>query len=341
MTAVAEPVTTPPPKPPDHNRTGVDFRRPMPRPKVRGIVIDFHCHLLAARHAKDWFKAADHYGIDCFLTMTPLEEALHLQRDWSGRVNFIVVPKWQDITSTTLSAWLDDWHRRLEMFYNLGSRMVKFHMAPSTIQRRNLKLDATELGPFFKAIVERKMAVMTHVGDPDTWYASKYTDTAKYGTRDEHYAMWERVMQQHPDVPWVGAHMGGNPENLERLQSLLDRYPSLSLDCSATRWMQRELSARRDETRDFFIRNADRIMWGSDQVSGDDRHFDFLASRWWVQRKMMETAFIGPSPIFDPDLPEESQLALRGLALPDEVLQKIYHDNATRFLDRIGVKFSR
>src|SRR5438045_1808849 len=43
--------TMQPTKLPDHNRTATDFRRPIPRPKVNGIVIDFHCHLLAARHA--------------------------------------------------------------------------------------------------------------------------------------------------------------------------------------------------------------------------------------------------------------------------------------------------
>src|SRR5215510_15581403 len=67
MTAAASTDST---KPPEYNRTGIDFRRPMPRPKVDGIVIDFHCHLLAHRHAADWFESARHYGIDCFLTMT-------------------------------------------------------------------------------------------------------------------------------------------------------------------------------------------------------------------------------------------------------------------------------
>jgi predicted TIM-barrel fold metal-dependent hydrolase len=328
-----------PPTIPEHNRTGVDFRRPMPRPKVNGIVIDFHCHLLAYRHAAGWFETARHYGIDCFVSMTPLEEVLGIQRDYPGKVQFIAVPKWQDINSTSLTAWLDDWYRRLDMFCNLGSRMIKFHMAPSTIQRRGLRLDSPELKPFFDAIVERKLAVMTHVGDPDTWYGSKYTDAAKFGVREDHYAMWTGVMERYPDVPWVGAHMGGNPENLPRLQSLLDRFPNLSLDCSATRWMVREISARRDEAREFFLKNADRIMWGSDQVSGDDRGFDFLASRWWAHRKLMETAFIGPTPIFDPDLPEDRQPTLRGLALPDEVLQKLYHDNAVKFLARVGAGF--
>src|SRR5438270_10821541 len=92
-----------PPKPPpvlapakeaEYNRTHLDFRRPMPRPKVKGVVVDFHCHLFARRHAEAWFESARHYGIDCFVTMTPLEEAVGLQRDFGDRLQFITIPKW-------------------------------------------------------------------------------------------------------------------------------------------------------------------------------------------------------------------------------------------------------
>jgi predicted TIM-barrel fold metal-dependent hydrolase len=319
----------------EYNRAEIDFRRPMPRPKVRGIVIDFHCHLLARRHAEAWFEAADHYGIDCFLSMTPLEEVVDLLRDYAGRVQFIAVPRFRDDSSN----WVEDWRRRLEMFYNLGSRMMKFHAAPQTMHYRGHRLDDPIFRPLFQEAVDRKIAIMTHIGDPDTWYHGKYTDTAKYGTRDDHYRMWESLLQEYRGTPWVGAHMGGNPEDLPRLQSLLDRYPDLMLDCSATRWMVREISARRDMAREFFIRNQDRIFFGSDQVSGDDRNFDFLASRFWAHRKLWETAYIGPAPIFDPDLPADQQPILRGLALPDEVLQKLYHDNAIQFLAKIGMPF--
>lgn len=337
--------TTPPPsasstfapaKESDFNRLGIDFRRPIPRPKVRGKVIDFHCHLLAARHAKFWFQAADHFGIDCFLTMSPLDEVMTLQREWGQRVQFIATPKWPD----TPPNFIDDYLRRVETFFNIGSRIVKFHAAPGTMVMRGLRLDSPKYKPVFEEIVARKMAVMTHIGDPDTWYAAKYADTAKYGTRADHYAMWESVMSQYPQLPWVGAHLGGNPEDFGRLQSFLDRFPKLMLDCSATRWMAREVSARRDIARDFFIRNQDRILFGSDQVSMDDRGFDFLASRFWVHRKLWETAYTGPNPILDPDLPADQQPVLRGLALPDEVLQKLYHDNAAKFLGRLGVNFA-
>jgi predicted TIM-barrel fold metal-dependent hydrolase len=324
-----------PSKPPDHNRTGVDFRKPIPRPKVNGIVIDAHTHLVAARHAKMWFATASHYGIDAFITMAPLEEALGLQRDWPGRLHFITIPRWQDPGAN----WVDEWLRRIEAFYNLGSRIVKFHSAPGTMAARNLRFDDPKLRPLLREVAARKMVIMTHIGDPDTWYAGKYKEIDKFGTRADHYAMWESVMREFHGTPWLGAHMGGNPENLPRLQQLLDTYPDLTLDCSATRWMAREISARRDEAREFFVRNQDRILFGSDQVSGDERGFDFLSSRWWVHRKLWETAYIGPSPIFDPDLPADRQPAVRGLALPDDVLQKMYHDNPIKFLAKVGASF--
>ena len=323
------------PKLPDHNRTGIDYRRPMPRPKVNGIVIDFHCHLLARRHAEGWFEAARHFGIDCFLSMTPLEEVVDLLRDFTGRVQFIAVPKFRDESA----GWADDALRRIDAFYNLGSRMLKFHAAPGTMDMRGHWLDDPVFRPLFRSAIDRGMAIMTHIGDPDTWYHGKYADAARFGTREQHYKMWEGLLNEYPGVPWVGAHLGGNPEDLHRLQGLLDRYPNLMLDCSATRWMVREISARRDAAREFFIRNQDRIFWGSDQVSGDDRGFDFLASRFWAHRKLFETAYVGTTPILDPDLPPDNQPTLRGLALPDEVLQKLYHDSAVQFLAKIGMSF--
>ena len=250
-------------------------------------VIDAHTHLLAARHASDWFEAADHYGIDAFVTMTPLEEALVLQRNYGHRLKFIAIPKWQEKS-------YDDWHRRLETFYNIGSRIIKFHMAPGTMFMRGWRLDTPEIRKLMREAADRGMILMSHVGDPDTWYNKKY-DPAKYGTREEHYRLWEDCLREYRDHPWLGAHLGGNPEDLGRLQYLLDTYPNLYLDCSATRWMVREVSARRDQARDFFIRNQDRLIFGSDQVSGDDRHFDFLASHSGViascgRRRMSDRA---------------------------------------------------
>jgi len=322
-------------RPPDYNRLGIAYRRPIPRPKVRGPVIDSHVHLVAARHGRTWFEACDHYGVNACVTMTPLEEALSLARDWGHRLQFIAIPKWHDWGAGFISEWL----KRIEAFYNIGARIVKFWFAPPAIGDRKWRLDSEQFRPLLRETVARGMAIMTHIGDPEVWYRTRYADTAKYGTRDDHYQVWENVLEEYKGHPWLAAHLGGNPEDLPRLQRLLDKYANLRMDCSATKWVAREISARRDEARDFFIRNQDRILFGSDQVTGDDRGFDFLASRFWVHRKLWETAYIGQSPIYDPELPPDRQPPLHGLALPDECLQKLYHDNAIKFLASVGASF--
>lgn len=333
MDATAQqPISPPPPKLPDWNQIGLNYRLPMPRPKVRGSTIDFHCHLFKAAHAPLWYEVAAHYGIDKFVTMTPLEEAEILAKEpaYHGRLFFIAIPKFTESD-------YDDWMRRLDRFYELGSRIIKFHMAPGTMQARGYSLEHPSILKILKSAKDRGMILMTHMGDPDTWYYGKYTDTAKFGTREAHYKMWEAALESVDGHPWLGAHLGGNPEDLGRLTYFLDKFPNLMLDCSATRWMVREVSKQRDPMREFFIKYQDRILFGSDQVSGDDRNWDFLASRWWCHRKLWETAYIGRTPIYDPDLSPENQPDIHGLALPDIVLQKIYHDNALAFMAKVGV----
>lgn len=329
---MSEATTVQTPTLPDWNRTGLDFRQPIPRPPVRGKVIDFHCHLFGVRHCRTWFEAADHFGIDYFFSMGQFEDCLSLQRLYGHRLRFIVVPRWYD----TGPYWVDDWLRRLEMFYNIGSRIVKFHFAPATLERRGWHIDDPPFQRIMDEAISRGMMIMSHVGDPETWYKAKYTDAARFGTREIHYRAWESLLERYRDNVWIGAHMGGNPEDFGRLQDLLDRFPNLYLDCSATRWMVREISQRRDLAREFFIRNQDRLLFGSDQVSGDDRSFDFYASRFWCHRKLWETANVVPTPILDPDLPPDQQPMLRGLALPDGVLQKLYRDNAVKLMKPYG-----
>ncbi len=348
--STALPAVPPPPPPPPPPRIGppaagsvdefnplrLDYRAELCKPPTRGYVIDWHSHLLAARHAPLWFEVADHYGIDKFVTMAPLEEVAGLQLRYGDRLHFIAVPQWGD----TSTHWRDNWLRRIEAFANLGSRVCKFHMAPGTMAMRGWRLNHEVSRPLLDYAVGRGMMLMSHIGDPDSWYEKKYTDHAKFGTRDEHFAMWEKLLDRYDSVPWVGAHLGGNPENLPRVQQLLDAHPNVHLDLSATRWIVRELSRQRDEAREFIIRNQDRLLFGTDQVSGDDRGFDFLASRFWSHRKLWETSYVGPVNIHDPDLPKDNQPTFRGLALPTDVLQKLYHDNAQRLLSTVGAAFT-
>ena len=139
------------------------------------------------------------------------------------RLHFIAVPHWGP--SNVPADWFDDYRMRLESFHNLGSRMVKFHAAPGTMSMRGKRLDDPAFRPLFREAIARGMAIMTHVGDPQTWYDAKYNDPAKYfGTRDDHYRMWESLLEEYRGVrgsarTWVATRRPAP------LQDLLDRFP--------------------------------------------------------------------------------------------------------------------
>jgi len=93
---------------------------------------------------------------------------------------------------------------------------------------------------------------------------------------------------------------------------LLQQYPSLYAEPSGLR-MAAVLNRDRKYTREFLVRNADKILFGTD-------------AGWWSFGKGKED--------------REIQFQLfEELDLPDEVKEKIYHRNAEKlfgFTDRAG-----
>ncbi|HRI41291.1 MAG TPA: hypothetical protein PLW54_06390, partial [Bacteroidia bacterium] len=83
---------------------------------------------------------------------------------------------------------------------------------------------------------------MVHIADPDTWFATRYSDARRYGTKREQYQGLERMLDRFTN-PWIAAHMGGWPEDLGFLDGMLARHPNLHIDTSATKWVVRALGA--------------------------------------------------------------------------------------------------
>ncbi len=353
----------------DANRLGLDYTAEAGCFGYTGPIIDFHTHISSPRAAEVFLDVADAYGIDRCWTMTglanvrPIIDSLPAER--RGRIQFICVPDFskRDNPETYTSGWLSD----IEAFYALGSRIIKFWAAPrgrdfapgkdnallldSPIRLQGMKL-AYDLG---------YRIFMTHVGDPDTWFATDYADASKYGTKLDQYKPLERLLDQYGDVTWIGAHMGGWPEDLDWLHKFLQRHPNYVIDTSATKWQVRELSKHPQRFREFVAANPGRVLFGSDIVAStsnadpDPKHastpaddpghgFDLYASRFWALRTLLETDYVGPSPIVDPDLnkvdptvdPKASPI-LRGAALPGNHLAMIYHQAAHNLLIGAGV----
>lgn len=350
------------------NRLGLDYRaqaRQMPLLGSLPGIIDAHSHINGLRAARAYQEAAELYGIVLTYSMTQLEQVAAMREIFGGRIRFIAVPNWagQDKRFEMGEGFIE----RIRAFHKLGTRIVKFWAAPRSIElgrafgdERFMRLDSPSRIEAMKVAHDLGMIFMTHIGDPDTWFSTKYADASVYGSKLDQYEPLERLLDRFKQ-PWIAAHMGGWPEDLDFLSGLLQRHPNLYLDTSAAKWMIRELSKHpRAALIHFMHQFRGRVMFGSDIVTMDEhlapatgkmemaakaetpeQAFDLYASRYWALRKLWESDYQGPSPIADPDLnmvdpkrfdPMDAPMLI-GQSLPIDLLRGLYHEAAEGLLE--------
>ncbi|RIL01800.1 MAG: hypothetical protein DCC75_13500 [Proteobacteria bacterium] len=330
--------------------------------KLSRPIVDLHSHINGEKAARVYKRAARAYGVGLTYSMTQLEQAAEVRAALGDSIRFIAIPDFN--SGDPLRGHGKEYIPRIKQYYELGARIAKFWSAPrlfdsSPDQFRDhpLRLDSPLRLEAMQAAADLGMAFMVHVGDPDTWFATKYKDSAKYGTKLAQYDPL-RVVLERFKIPLIAAHMGGYPEDLDFLSELLAAHSNLYLDCSATKWMVRELSKHpREEMLSFFSRWKGRVFFGSDIVTSDahlnreakshemmrkasseEEAFDLYASRYWALRTLLESDYAGESPISDPDLnlvdpanfSELDAPKLLGKSLPLEVLEPLYF-TAARF----------
>ncbi len=336
---------------PEYNVTGIDYSDRLHLRYSGPPLCDIHTHVMQTRptdpkegppsghgpgasttQAETMLDVAREFGVNRVYSMCPADDIQPLRERLGDRIGF------NGPISKKLEEPDDVAYRLLDRFLELGVEMIKFWSAPRG-RDRGLFIDA----PWRIEAAKRARAaglriIMFHVADPDVWFQSAYADASKYGTKPEQYVGLERMLQLFPDMIWIGAHMGGDPEHADHLEELLERYPFLHFDTSATKCQVREVSAHRNDIRNLVLRYPDRFLFGSDLVTRHHLVREHYVSRYWAQRSLWESAWEGPSPIADPDHkpgPEASPTpTLRGLELPPDVLRKVYHDNAARILHR-------
>jgi predicted TIM-barrel fold metal-dependent hydrolase len=146
---------------------------------------------------------------------------------------------------------------------------------------------------------------------------------------------WIRVLDRHPKLVVVNAHMldfFNSNEQLDHLSYMLETYPNLNVDLAAR--FQQFHRMDRDKLRAFLIKYADRILYGSDITNVKAGAAADIAERYHKcfqlseTDKVVEGGFFGKTPT-------------KGMALPREVLEKIYYRNAVRIYPRVGATLKK
>lgn len=312
---------------PAHNRLGLDYRQP-PARRIARPIVDIHTHVRDLATARTFFECAQLYGIGRVYSMTGLAEVDALQAEFGDRIRFIAIPDWRSFSAS--DEFQRDWLQHLVAFHERGARICKFWVAPPMREKHGFTLEHAFLRPVIERALELEMDFMVHVADPSVWWrpGARYADLARFGSKAQQFDQLRWFLDFVRRRRVIAAHMAGHVEQPEFLEELLKGHPNLFLDCSATKWIVREVAARPADVREFLIRNSQRVLFGSDLVTGPDHDFDHYASRWWAHQMMWESSYDGESPIEDPDAPDPPHLV--GLNLPLDVLENLYWSNAVR-----------
>ncbi|MDZ7618655.1 MAG: amidohydrolase family protein [Patescibacteria group bacterium] len=251
--------------------------------------------------------------------------ALHTRHD--GRFRFCIYDYVIEDGLRFSPEELAQWHSR-------GAAGLKFYPGWG----KGVQIDAPEFTPVFEKMEELGMvAASPHVTNPCGTFGrrSEWFDEPVEFWRQQR--AWEAVLKRHPRMTVVNAHMLWlcySDEQLDVLRYMLSTYPNLNIDLATTPVFWHALTS--DSLRDFMIEYSDRILFGTDVgskwfVPELDNQFPNPADKTPQYKRyftFLETDQQQPSGIQD-------EKTFRGLALPLDVLEKIYFRNAMRIYPNV------
>jgi len=246
--------------------------------------------------------------------------------------------------------WAPRIERELAQAVGEGAKAVKVWKNIGMVERdaagKLVSIDDPGLAPAAEAVKRLGVPLIAHQGEPhNCWLPLEEMTTdndREYFSNHPEYHMYkqpqmpgyedlmaarDRFFAAHQDMPLVGAHLASLEYDVERLGKFLDQFPNATVDMAA-RMAQVQYQSVRDpeKVRQFFIRYADRLLYGTDltQQPGDDpAQFRAVAHETWLSDwKYLATAETQHVATIRSDVP--------GLALPRDVIDKIYYANAAR-----------
>jgi predicted TIM-barrel fold metal-dependent hydrolase len=129
------------------------------------------------------------------------------------------------------------------------------------------------------------------------------------------------VIARHPKTQFIAAHLGNDGEDLAQTSEWLEKLPNLHVEIASR---ISELGRQPYSAREFFLKHADRTLFGTDGPWPRERLFCY-----W---RFLET-FDEYFPYSEKSFPPQGFWRIYGIGLPDAVLKKVYHENAAKLLN--------
>ena len=204
--------------------------------------------------------------------------------------------------------------------------------------------DDLAFSPIYRDIAAHNKTLVAHVADPDSAWAPPDPASPDYSyykanpfwfmygkldpaSKQQILKARDHVLEQNPNLRVVGAHLGSMEADFPLLAQHLDRYPNFAVDMAGR--MPYLARLPRADAIAFLMKYQDRLIYGTDLSF---RASDSVQSvvGYWERTYARDWAFLATTETVDVE-----GNAAKGLALPEDVVRKIFHDNAVHWFPGI------
>jgi predicted TIM-barrel fold metal-dependent hydrolase len=306
---------------------------------------------------KDAITVMDRKGVRAAVNLTGgfgkgLEEAVAtFDRAHPGRFYTCTEPMWGAFTDPRYPQLQAD---AIEKAVQAGAKGLKILKTLGLYLREKgregplVKVDDPRFDPMWEACAAHRLPVYIHVSDPEAFFLPIDCTNERWDELGNHpnwsfhgkdfpshreiMAARDRLFARHPKTLFVGLHVGHDAENLPFVSESLDRFPNFAVDLAARIG---ELGRQPRASRKFFETYQDRIFFGTDAVPPPEGESTpqqvFKDELYEIYYRFLETDDeyfdYAPAPV-----PPQGRWRIYGVALPDAILKKVYHENAERLL---------
>jgi uncharacterized protein len=214
----------------------------------------------------------------------------------------------------------------------VGEIPKSFGLTTRKADGSRLRIDDPELDPVWETLARLGLPAFIHTAEPPAFFEpldhenerwlelALFPDRRNHGpghvTFDELMVERDNLFRRHPNTTFIAAHFGWHANDLARAARMLDEFPNVHVEVGAILY---ELGRQPRGAHDFFVRYQDRILFGKDSFQPVEYPY------FW---RVFETA----DEYFDYYRDYHAYWKLYGMELPDEVLRKLYHENALGLL---------
>jgi predicted TIM-barrel fold metal-dependent hydrolase len=226
----------------------------------------------------------------------------------------------------------------LKVFKSFG---LQYRNADGTLTQ----IDDPRFDPIWQACGELGLPVIIHTADPSAFFDpitpanERYEELKRrpewhfpadrFPRRADLHAARNRMFARHAKTTFIAAHFGNDAEDLEEAVQLLENHPNVVLDIASR---ISELGRQPYSARDFLVQYQDRVLFGTDGPWPEQR----LHSYW----RFLETRD-EYFPYSEKPIPPQGLWRIYGVYLPEDVLKKIYHANASRLIPGIAARLEK